>query len=90
MDLMELAAGDAILNLIATHPQHQQLPSRDDPVLPSREQGHRGVDRRSLCGYMPYKLRRSIHTRQRPTSRVTRGSRAASTQRKTCDESPSC
>jgi hypothetical protein len=54
MDLMELAASHAILNLIAAHPQRQQLPSRDDPVLPSCEQSHGGVDRRSLCGYLPY------------------------------------
>jgi hypothetical protein len=54
MDLMELATGDAILHLIATHPQRQQLPSRDDPVLPSREHSHGGVDRRTLCGYLPY------------------------------------
>jgi hypothetical protein len=54
MDPMELATSDAILNLIAAHSQLQQLPSRDDPVLPSRQQSHRRIDRRSFCGYLPY------------------------------------
>jgi hypothetical protein len=27
------------------------------------EMSHRGVDRRSLCGYLPYKLRRSDFSR---------------------------
>jgi hypothetical protein len=40
MEPMELATSGAALDLIAAHPQLQQLPSRDDPVLLFSERSH--------------------------------------------------
>jgi len=54
VDPVKPAASRAILDLIAAHSQFQQLPSRHDPVLRFRQQSHRPIDRRALCGYMPY------------------------------------
>jgi hypothetical protein len=54
VDPVKLATSDAVLNLIAAHSEPQQLRSRHDPVLRSRQQSHRPIDRRALCGYMPY------------------------------------
>jgi hypothetical protein len=51
---MEPAASHPVLDLIAAHPQEQQLPPRDDPMLLFRESSHPRVDRGDLCGYLPY------------------------------------
>jgi hypothetical protein len=54
VDPVKPATSDAILDLIAAHSQPQQLRSRHDPVLRFRQHSHRPIDRRALCGYMPY------------------------------------
>jgi hypothetical protein len=54
MNPVELATRDAVVDLIPAHPQRQQLSTRDDSVLPSCDLGHRRIDRRAFCGYMPH------------------------------------
>jgi hypothetical protein len=54
VNAMEPAASHPVLDLIAAHPQEQQLPPRDDPMLLFRERSHPRVDRGDLCGYLPY------------------------------------
>jgi hypothetical protein len=54
VNAMEPAASNPVLDLIAAHPKHQQLPPRDDPMLLCRERSHPRVDRGDLCGYLPY------------------------------------
>ena len=87
VDAMQPTRVEATLHLGPTDRERQQLPPSDDTVLLGGEQRQRSIDRSIQCGYTSYWVNRLIHAAQRPTTRVTRGSRAATTQRKTCDKS---
>jgi hypothetical protein len=87
MNAMQPTGVDALLDRSPRQSERQQLPPSDDPVLFGGEQSDLLIDLLIECVYATHSIMNPTHAPEGPTTRVTSGSRGASTQRKTCDES---
>jgi hypothetical protein len=54
VEAVETVSDRAIVDLIGSHPQLEQLPASNDPMLRFSQHRDPTFDRRTFDGYMPY------------------------------------